>query len=140
MPYSDNMYSMDASDGEPIDDPLRRQAGAGHADEDVEDDPQALSPSDGYFGRSEGASWSPSQTTHAWHAAHIPTTTSYASAASSQVPHVPDVWVSDPSLEQGSTADSKAREAREEREQNARLNSPQPSASLAYEIIFCGLV
>lgn len=41
---------------------------------------------------------------------------------SSQVPHVPDRWVSDPSLDQGTSASDKAREAREEREhqQNRR--------------------
>ncbi|KAL8381012.1 hypothetical protein RB595_005351 [Gaeumannomyces hyphopodioides] len=58
-------------------------------------DESALTPSDGYFGMTGvgmGAG-------------------SAAPAASSQVPHVPDIWVRDPSLEQDATIDSKAREA-----------------------------
>ncbi|KAL8409432.1 hypothetical protein RB594_007749 [Gaeumannomyces avenae] len=58
-------------------------------------DESALTPGDGYFGM-PGASMGPG---------------SAAPAASSQVPHVPDIWVRDPSLEQDATVDSKAREA-----------------------------
>lgn len=102
-------------------------------DEDV-----ILSPSDGYFGRSGPTSVAPEFNDYPSHPytppyahgrqetsalGHVDAGTSWPNSlpASSQVPHVPNVWVSDPSLEQGSTAESKAREAREEREQNRRL-------------------
>ena len=132
MPYSDNLYSMvdgDDSDAE-IENPPRpsqqqspipgaqteaRQqwlpATHGHTPRDNRDahidtaawhapaagdvDEQALSPSDGYF---HGAS-STAPT-------HTPT--------SSNVPYVPNVWVSDPSLGESSKAESKAREAYQE--------------------------
>ena len=112
---------------------------AQHNEEEAEEDEVVLSPTDGYFGRSEtrpsstsGASsalqgdpYSPSsqdreEHIHAASAGASPPTSGYAAATSSQIPHVPDVWVLDPSLGQGSTAGSKAREAREERELNSR--------------------
>ena len=128
MPYSDNLYSMvdeDDSDAE-IENPphLSQQqspfppgpqqwppATHGHAPRGNRDahidtagwhapsaadvDEQALSPSDGYF---HGASsTAPS---------HTPT--------SSNVPYIPNVWVSDPSLGESSKAESKAREAYQE--------------------------
>lgn len=103
-----------------------------HREEDV------LSPTDGYFGRSGSA---PSTTSSAYPSGPYSTssqiqvhgvastsqsTPGYAAAASAQVPHVPDVWVSDPTIEQGSTAESKAREAREERESDSRRRGGQP--------------
>jgi hypothetical protein len=108
MPYSDNMYSMEWDDDdqqEPIEEPAVADS------TDAQDDPQALSPSDGYFrSASNGGSASP------W-----PTATGTygltTAPQSSQVPHVPDVWVQDPSLQQqqSNAAESKAREAAEER-------------------------
>ena len=121
-PYSDNMYSMvdDDSDVDPIDDPLQAQTEQ-HSDHQDPDEQQILlSPSDGYFHTSEHTS-SSSQPRDSWQPSN------YTAAASSQVPHVPDVWVADPTLEQGSTAESKAREAREEQEQNRqRFNTRYP--------------
>lgn len=82
-----------------------------------------LSPSDGYFSRSGAApTTSPSRpdASHAHAHAHAPRQRQrqrrQEAPTSSQVPHVPNVWVSDPSLAaaqaQGSTAEGKAREAR----------------------------
>lgn len=112
------------------------------------DEEQVLSPTDGYFGRSgdnsssdydtaypisdnypESHPLSPSHQSSSVDV-HVRATPSshYPAAASSQVPHVPNVWVNDPSLEQGSTAESKAREAQEERELNRRrAGRPHPS-------------
>ncbi|ROW06898.1 hypothetical protein VMCG_03977 [Cytospora schulzeri] len=134
--------------------------GDDHVDDDDDDeyhhdqhhDEQVLSPTDGYFGRSGSG---PSATTssaypgdpyssssqgnqearvHAAAAAASasPSTTGYAAAASSQVPHVPDVWVSDPTIDQRSTAESKAREAREERESNSRSRGGQLDTPLSH--------
>lgn len=109
MPYSDNLYSIDSDDEypdvEPVgghgayalpseepEQPLGSQTGA----QDQDDDPEhALSPADGNF---------PS---------HVPG--ARTQGASSHVPYVPNILVRDPSLEQGTTAESKAREARQER-------------------------
>lgn len=109
-----------------------------HQQQQQPDEEVILSPSDGYFGRSGSASTAQEFNAYPSHpytppraqgrqetsaSGHVvdgtPSPTSIQ--ASSQVPHVPNVWVSDPSLEQGSTAEGKAREAREEREQNRRL-------------------
>jgi hypothetical protein len=127
MPYSDNLYSMldDESDIEQIGDSPAQDGndglgvasgvsrldahaathmdgpeavGSGDAVDD--EDPHALSPTDGYFAT---ATDTPSGTT-------VPT--------SSNVPYVPNVLVEDPSL-QRSTAESKAREAEQERLRNA---------------------
>nr|CDP27058.1 Putative protein of unknown function [Podospora anserina S mat+] len=114
MPFSDNLYSAvdDESDFEPIDDipsqqgrelsqSAHRPPQFGHArasthdDDDEGLDADALSPVDGYFGSSNDTSSDTS-----------------AVATSSIVPHVPNVWVEDPSL---TTAASKAREAELER-------------------------
>ncbi|KAK4040484.1 hypothetical protein C8A01DRAFT_35525 [Parachaetomium inaequale] len=126
MPYSDNLYSAldEEADIEPIGvgetstqdgdqglgvtpqhawlDSNTGSADA-HADHDVGDgeDPHLLSPTDGYFGTASG----PSPGTV------VP--------ASSNVPHVPNVLVEDPSL-QRSTAEGKAREAEQERLRNGR--------------------
>lgn len=115
MPYSDNLYSMvdDDQDSEPIglQDPRFEEQPEtdGHWDQTgTGEDPdfEAFSPTDGYF--------------------HSASTTA---PVSSNVPHVPNIWVRDPSLEQGSTADSKAREAhRETLTNNPHLNSPTGSS------------
>ncbi len=138
MPYSDNLYSAldDDSDFEPIGESTSQEghhrglagvtpgtsswwdanaAAAGSGDRDAfgddesgepgdavdVEDPHALSPTDGYFGTA--------------------TRTSAAAPvrpASSNVPHVPNVMVEDPSL-QRSAAEGKAREAEQERARNA---------------------
>ena len=125
-PYSDNMYSMvdDDSDVDPIDDPLQAQTVLNdQEDQDPTEQQVLLSPSDGYFRASEQATSPSSQAQDSWQPSY-----STRAAASSQVPHVPDVWVADPSLEHGSTAESKAREAREEQEQNRqRFNDRYPA-------------
>lgn len=110
-----------------------------------DDQDQVLSPTDGYFGRSGDSPSSdreiayPTINTNPGNHLHSPSHQSssvdaatpsshYSAAASSQVPHVPNVWVDDPSLEQGTTAESKAREAQEERDQNrSRAGRPHPS-------------
>ncbi|KAL1883957.1 hypothetical protein Daus18300_000065 [Diaporthe australafricana] len=142
--------------GAGVENDARHQHGRQVADHDEE---QVLSPTDGYFGRSGDSPTSeydaayptnnnnydnypsvdnnhPLSPPHAHQGAvHATPSSRYPAAASSQVPHVPDVWVSDPSLEQGSTAESKAREAQEERELNRRrAGRPNPSnfASLPY--------
>lgn len=121
----------------------RHQHGQHVADHDEE---QVLSPTDGYFGRSGDSASSdydsaypignnnpdshPLSPSHQSSSVDVHATPSshYPAAASSQVPHVPNVWVNDPSLEQGSTAESKAREAQEERELNRRrAGRPHPS-------------
>ncbi|KUI62824.1 hypothetical protein VP1G_09956 [Cytospora mali] len=111
-------------------------------DHDQHNEEEVLSPTDGYFGRSGTGPSAGSATNSAYpsdayspsspnreaqvHAAsNDPSTSGYALAASSQVPHVPDVWVSDPSIEQRSTAESKAREAQEERELSSRRRGGQ---------------
>ncbi|AEO71301.1 uncharacterized protein THITE_2123500 [Thermothielavioides terrestris NRRL 8126] len=134
MPYSDNLYSAldDEFDDEPIGEysSQRGEHGPGltaarHAGLDTHhafadtyadpgaadpgelvdtEDPHALSPTDGYFG---SAPDTPS-------GAGVP--------ASAQVPHVPNVLVEDPSL-QRNTAESKAREAEQERLRSERRSS-----------------
>lgn len=129
MPYSDNLYSIDSDDEFPDVEPL-----AGHgaypvppppqqtqplaspetgSHEDDQDPDHALSPADGNFP-----------------AAHATVTSNRTRGTSSHVPHVPNVLVRDPSLEQGSTAESKAREARQERQaaDNSNIDSPSPAA------------
>lgn len=82
---------------------------------------QALSPADGYFGRSDsGRSRGPPNAYNSRsNASHGRNNDNYRNniPISSQVPHVPDRWVSDPSLDQGTQESDKAREAREERQQ-----------------------
>ncbi|KAK3943582.1 hypothetical protein QBC46DRAFT_338530 [Diplogelasinospora grovesii] len=108
-PYSDNLYSMvdddsDELDDEPIDTNGLYQPeqhphqgyGQGEASGTAAED--YLSPTDGYF-----------------LAASHNTESEWLSSTSANVPHVPSVLVTDPSLEQGSTAESKAREADQER-------------------------
>ncbi|KAH8883810.1 hypothetical protein GQ53DRAFT_846628 [Thozetella sp. PMI_491] len=132
MPYSDNLYSIvdDDSDAE-IEHPLYHTQQQGHSlagqaetpqpwrlhggevpgadrdahmdhylveDEETGADEDVLSPTDGYF--------------HGNSSSTLPT--------SSNVPHVPNVWVHDPSLQE-STADSKAREAHQEALASRRL-------------------
>ncbi|KAK0634741.1 hypothetical protein B0T17DRAFT_485038 [Bombardia bombarda] len=120
MPYSDNLYSMvdDESDVEStggvesqIDyaalyyaSATGEASGAVVDDHDLVDDAQVHSPVDGF---------SPSSTSN-----HTST-----SGESSSVLHVPNILVPDPSLEPGSTAESKAREADLERLGNRRLLS-----------------
>jgi len=116
MPYSDNLYSIDSDDEYPDVEPLVEHSayhissqqqeeqtlassGTGPQEEVDEDPDHALSPADGNF---------PSTHTHV--------TGARTPGTSSHVPHVPNILVRDPSLEQGSTAESKAREARQERE------------------------
>ncbi|KAK0741778.1 hypothetical protein B0T21DRAFT_381561 [Apiosordaria backusii] len=147
MPFSDNLYSAvdDESDFEPVDDILSQQGRelsqtvyrapqSGHDDryenarasiyddddgDEVDDD--AFSPIDGYFGSSNDTS-----------------SDTPAVATSSNVPHVPNVWVQDPSLEQSSTAASKAREAELER-QGARRPSMGPLSDYSGDTSVGGL-
>lgn len=55
-----------------------------------------------------------------------------------QAPHVPNVWVQDPSLQPGSTAESKAREADQERQANQQrrglLNSDDAEATHSIQL------
>lgn len=113
-----------------------------------EEEEVILSPSDGYFGRSgsasddlefsidpshgfmarfplddEGEEYDEEEEASASGHVHPHMPSSASLPASSRGPHVPNVWVSDPSLEQGSTAEGKAREAREERAANRRLSA-----------------
>ncbi|KAK4165110.1 hypothetical protein QBC43DRAFT_316786 [Cladorrhinum sp. PSN259] len=126
MPYSDNLYSMVDDDEESnygfVEDPQTLPAQTSSSqqhetsvaeDQDDNDDADILSPSDGYFNnRSEVSLNTP------------------AAATSFNVPRVPDVLVQDPSLPQGSTAESKAREAEEERRNNVnRPSSPGTSSN-----------
>lgn len=81
-----------------------------NGEDDEDDDADVLSPSDGYFNiRSDVLSNAPA-----------------AAATSFNVPRVPNVLVQDPSLPPGSTAESKAREAEEERSGNS--NRPSTSS------------
>lgn len=140
-PYSDDMYSaLDDSNVEEEPDELYNvAAGLGLGDssyrpggppQQQSDEEVALSPSDGYFGRSDPPSGGLSTTAYPsdsastalnsqrqQHPEQVPfnRSTSASVPRSSQVPHVPNIWVSDPSLEQGSI--DKAREAQEERDQ-----------------------
>ncbi|KAK4118702.1 hypothetical protein N657DRAFT_583122 [Parathielavia appendiculata] len=126
MPYSDNLYSMldDESDIEPNEGTSNQHGSYEHgvtsqhpafdsntvstaathavydAGDDVDaEDPQLFSPTDGYFGAAAG------------------TSSGTVVPASSNVPHVPNVLVEDPSLER-SAAEGKAREAEQERRRN----------------------
>jgi len=146
-PYSDNLYSAwDESDVEPIEDgpnqpephgpgthfQRSRQGhvepgypghgvfgtggvlGPGHDTRDEDNDTDdVLSPTDGYFHTRQ----SPTTT---WQSPY----TTPVTATSSNVPHIPNIWVEDPSLAQSSTADSKAREADQERLANRRQPHP----------------
>ncbi|KAK3904939.1 hypothetical protein C8A05DRAFT_13212 [Staphylotrichum tortipilum] len=138
MPYSDNLYSAldDDSDIESIAESTNQLehrglgvtpgtawwnaavAGSGDGDGpddnesahpgdavDVED-PHLLSPTDGYFGTATRTSAAPVRPT------------------SSNVPHVPNVMVEDPSL-QRSAAEGKAREAEQERTRDAQTPSDE---------------
>lgn len=122
----------DDSDVDPIDDPLQAQTNLNDQEDLTDSDQQVLlSPSDGYFRASEQTTSPSSQARHSRQPSYYSSAGAGAgasgAAASSQVPHVPDVWVADPSLEHGSTAESKAREAREEQEQNReRFNNRYP--------------
>ncbi|KAL2127537.1 hypothetical protein VTI74DRAFT_10576 [Chaetomium olivicolor] len=130
MPYSDNLYSTldDESDIQPIGESSHQHGAQGfgvnpqhspldahnsaadaYADHNAsasgvgvvdDEDPHLFSPTDGYFGTVIG------------------TSTGTVVPASSNVPYVPNVLVEDPSL-QRSAAEGKAREAEEERRQNA---------------------
>lgn len=150
MPYSDNLYSAldDDSDVEPIGESSSQHgrqyhglgvtpgtawwnaaAGSGYVDDesvdpadavDVVEDPQDLSPTDGYFGAATRSPAAPVRPT------------------SSNVPHVPNVMVEDPSL-QRSAAEGKAREAEQERRRNIQTpleedegedDGPPPSQNL----------
>lgn len=151
-PYSDNMYSSldDPSDAEDPDDLYTVAAGLGPGESSSTPggvgtpaqyhprvhEEEALSPSDGYFGRSgplpEGSDPTAyylrdphhtsfqSQRQHRNQVLFDTPTPASSVPRSPQVPHVPNVWVSDPSLEQGST--DKAREAQQE-ERNQYLNA-----------------
>lgn len=120
MPYSDNLYSFgdDESDFGTTENPLSQAGGAfslmaatsqssplgtdgclGVAGDD-EEDADVFSPTDGYFSTATD---------------DVSSNNAYSTATSSNVPHVPNVWVQDPSLPEGSTAESKAREAEQER-------------------------
>lgn len=126
MPYSDNMYStLDEEDFEPIGETSTQDGSQGpsrapqdawlntnttragtHADRHAGDseDPHLFSPTDGYFGTATGSSLG----------TVVP--------ASSQVPHVPNVLVDDPSLQRRSS-EGKDREAEQERLDNAQGGS-----------------
>ncbi|KAH6851033.1 hypothetical protein B0I37DRAFT_127114 [Chaetomium sp. MPI-CAGE-AT-0009] len=119
MPYSDNLYSTldEEVDYEPIGETSTQDGYRGssmtsrdawldtnttatdtHADHHAGDgeDPHLFSPTDGYFGTATN------------------TSTGTVVPVSSQVPHVPNVLVDDPSL-QRSAAEGKAKEAEQER-------------------------
>ncbi|KAK4186048.1 hypothetical protein QBC35DRAFT_475795 [Podospora australis] len=122
MPYSDNLYSFGDDDSEFVTATSQStQLGTdndsyGHArasqgattttgedvdnvdNVDADEDADVFSPTDGYFSTTTDVS-----------------SNAYSTATSSNVPHVPNVWVQDPSLHQGSTAESKEREAEQER-------------------------
>ncbi|KAL1879101.1 hypothetical protein VTK73DRAFT_7325 [Phialemonium thermophilum] len=106
MPYSDNLYSALENDVdlESAGSQWRSnvRGGEGQDWDETNEDPnqEALVPADGYF---HGASSDEGQ----------PTT-----SASYSVPYVPNVWVRDPTVEQLSAADGKAREAEEEQVEN----------------------
>ncbi|KAK0639217.1 hypothetical protein B0T16DRAFT_462916 [Cercophora newfieldiana] len=153
MPYSDNLYSAwDESDSEPIEDGLNQlepqgsethlqrshggqvepdwhtgqvvsDASGRGGDGDLDDDEDFLSPTDGYFHSTQN----PAETQQSR------PFSAPAAATSSNVPHVPNILVEDPSLPQGSTAQSKAREAHQERlassEQPRQFTSRYPSGS-----------
>lgn len=119
---------------------------APHNDWDSLDDEHVLSPSDGYFTRSgptgsaftaSGSNADPSSRSYlaqgqqdpGYNNAAVAYNNTYPSSqlaatspppTSSQVPRIPDRWVSDPSLNQGTPESDKAKEAREERDQNRR--------------------
>ncbi|OHF02466.1 hypothetical protein CORC01_02161 [Colletotrichum orchidophilum] len=107
-PYSDNLYSVDDSD----------------FDEVPDDDLDAhLSPTDGYFqsstSSSAGGIYPPQQQHSDFHNEHdVTDATTFPTSAA--VPHVPNVLVQDPSLQQqeGSSSTNKDREAREETKLN----------------------
>lgn len=84
-PYYDNLYSADS-----------------------DDEPDAFSPTDGYFHASADAN----------PASASPHSPSSSSSPRSNVPHVPNVFVEDPTLP---SRESKAREARSESEQHSHL-------------------
>lgn len=143
--YSDNIYSAgndtdveDSSDelytvaaGLGLGDSSYRPGGPPQPQQQQHQQPneeEILSPSDGYFGRS--ASQPGESATSAYPSDHytaphsqrqyhdeVPFNAAISASVprSAQVPHVPNVWVSDPSLEQGSI--DKAREAQEEQDQ-----------------------
>lgn len=112
----------------------------------VDEEEEALSPSDGLFGRGPRRSTSSSAAPVSWsgndypshpytpshaHTGLVPPATSSSDTVptSSQVPHVPDVWVSDPSLEPGTTAEQKEQEAQREREYNSTVDHLNSSFS-----------
>lgn len=139
-PYSDNLYSMvdDESDIEFADDDGLNQpelssqivsqgmsqypqAGLdgdrpGESSDVDDEEAEVLSPADGYFHAA------PSVSSHA-----APAAAATTSATSSNVPYIPNVWVDDPSLSQRTTAESKAREADEERLANRDPFAAAPS-------------
>jgi len=102
MPYSDDMYSGSHMDDEPMAFPTSGQFPDAGDDEEELDETRILSPTDGYFGPGMGGS----------------------SASAPPSSHVPDVWVRDPSLDQSTTAEGKAREAAQE-----RWTAPSPNLS-----------
>lgn len=131
MPYSDNLYSIDSDDefpdleplaapgaySGPSPQPLQQPLASPETSrqEDDQDPDHALSPADGNF---------PAQDTNVT-GTRTPGTSSYVPRG----PYVPNVLVRDPSLEQGSTAESKAREARQDRQAaDSNLDSPAEDA------------
>ncbi|KAK0613898.1 hypothetical protein B0T14DRAFT_438643 [Immersiella caudata] len=151
MPYSDNLYSaLDESDSEPIEHGLNQpepqgsethlqrsqgrqvepdhhwghgfSGGSGGDDDlDIYDNEELLSPTDGYFNATQSSTATP----------YSPSSGTSAAATSSNVPRVPNILVEDPSLPRGSTAESKAREADQERlvngERQRQYQYPYPS-------------
>ncbi|KAK4216211.1 hypothetical protein QBC37DRAFT_456386 [Rhypophila decipiens] len=150
MPYSDNLYSMVDDDSdldpEPIDHVLNYEprqnlpyGGGGEGEElyddvdvDVESD-DVFSPTDGYFRAPHETGTSSSASL--LYPPPLPLTLSADPGASNsqsqpqQAPHVPNIWVQDPSLGPGTTAESKAREADQERQ--TCTTSSQPASSTA---------
>ena len=80
-------------------------------------DTDILSPTDGYFRAARETGTTPSASPRQVSSFNTPA----PSASTTQAPHVPNIWVQDPSIQPGSTADSKAREADHERRENQRL-------------------
>lgn len=104
-------------------------------------DDDVFSPTDGYFSeaRETGNTTTSLGTSHWQTPSYNPPpslTAGHFAAASPNIrqqaresPHVPNIWVQDPSLQPGSTAESKAREADQERQANQRRRTLLNSAN-----------
>ncbi|KAK3314897.1 hypothetical protein B0H66DRAFT_325349 [Apodospora peruviana] len=151
MPYSDNLYSMvdsdDDSDVEQHGHDLNQVPATLYTGGDENNDEDILSPTDGYF-RAAPETSAPWQSSSEYVPPPVPVPPAVSSSSSTSSfshTHVPNVWVQDPSLEPGSTANSKAREADEERRVNVanqyqhhHLNNNDDDDDDAYDPPFRG--